>query len=111
MKLKSFLLIFVIALPSSAFAQEIDTTSGLIKNTGWELVRGNCGACHSLRLVTSNSGSKDEWLATIRWMQATQKLWQFDQKTEDTILSYLAENYPPLKASRRAAIPDHLLPE
>jgi hypothetical protein len=37
----------------------------------------------------------------IRWMQKTQGLWSFDEKTEDTILSYLAANYPPGKSSRR----------
>ena len=106
-------LLFIIwlILAFSTEAQEIDAVSGLIKNPGWKLVNANCSACHSIKLVPSNSGNRDEWLNTIRWMQETQKLWQFDPTTEDTILTYLATNYPAIKPSRRAAIPSHLMPE
>ena len=46
----------------------------------------------------------------IRWMQATQILWQFDPATETRILDYLADNYPPQPNHRRAAIPPSLRP-
>jgi mono/diheme cytochrome c family protein len=111
MKLKFFLLMLSFTLSHNAFTQEIDETSGLIKNTGWELVNANCSACHSIKLVTSNRGNKDEWLSTIRWMQATQKLWQFDPTTEDIILTYLAENYPAIRSNRRQSIPENLMPQ
>jgi hypothetical protein len=47
----------------------------------------------------------------IRWMQATQNLWQFDPATEQAILGYLADNYPPQPNRRRAPIPRSLMPE
>jgi len=46
----------------------------------------------------------------IRWMQATQNLWQFDPATEAGILDYLAKNYPPQANRRRAPIPPSLMP-
>jgi hypothetical protein len=46
----------------------------------------------------------------IRWMQAKQNLWQFDPDTENRIITYLAENYPPQDDRRRMAIPPHLMP-
>jgi hypothetical protein len=110
MKLKYVALLLSVIIPVQVYSQEIDDNTGLIKNTGWELVNANCSGCHSIKLVTSNSGNRDEWLATIRWMQATQKLWQFDPVTENIILNYLSENYPQIKSSRRKAIPDELMP-
>jgi len=76
----------------------------------WELVRGNCTACHSAKLITQQRGTAQQWLTMIRWMQKTQNLWQFDPGTEERIVSYLAENYPPDAARRRAAIPPNLMP-
>ena len=46
----------------------------------------------------------------IRWMQKKQNLWQFDPLTEERIIGYLADNYPPDAAQRRAALPPHLMP-
>jgi hypothetical protein len=46
----------------------------------------------------------------IRWMQETQNLWQFDIPTEQGILNYLANEYPPRVNRRRAPIPENLMP-
>jgi len=73
-------------------------------------VRANCIACHSAKLVTQQRGSAAQWLSMIRWMQAKQNLWQFDTTTEDKIVRYLADNYPPREDRRRAAIPPDLMP-
>lgn len=94
----------------AAVAAETDPATGLIKADGWEQVRIHCGGCHSHKLVTSQRADRDTWLAIIRWMQATQNLWQFDDATETAILDYLAANYPPAAGRRRAAIPPSLLP-
>ena len=91
-------------------APEKDAASGLVKDEGWELVRNNCVACHSLRLVTSQRADRQTWLDMIRWMQRTQNLWQLDRETERRILSYLAKNYPPQPDRRRAPIPPELMP-
>lgn len=91
-------------------APEVDAASGLIKDEGWELVRNNCVLCHSLKLVTSQRADRQTWLDIIRWMQATQNLWQFDAETEDQLLSYLSKNYPPQANRRRAPIAPDLMP-
>ena len=92
-------------------AAEIDEATGLIVGPGWEQVRIHCGGCHSHKLVTAQRGDRQTWLDMIRWMQATQNLWQFDPATEQAILGYLADNYPPQPNRRRAPIPRSLMPE
>jgi len=91
-------------------AQQIDEATGLTIGPHWELVRANCGGCHSLKLVTSQRADRQTWLDIIRWMQATQNLWQFDPDTESKILDYLAASYPPQPNRRRAPIPPTLMP-
>jgi hypothetical protein len=76
----------------------------------WELVRANCIACHSTRLITQQRGSAAQWLTMIRWMQEKQNLWQFEPEVETKIVNWLAENYPPSEDRRRAAIPPDLMP-
>ncbi len=93
-----------------ALAVEIDASSGLAKNPGWEQVRAHCGGCHSYALVISQRADRQTWLDMIRWMQATQNLWQFDAATEAKILDYLATSYPPQPNRRRAPIPPGLMP-
>jgi len=91
-------------------AIEVDAFTGLKLADDWELVRNNCIACHSPKLITQQSGSETQWLNMIRWMQAKQNLWQFDPETESKIVRYLATNYPPQADRRRAAIPPDLMP-
>ena len=89
---------------------QIDPVTGFKMNGDWELVRAHCTGCHSSRLVTQQRGTAQQWLAMIRWMQKKQNLWQFDTTTENRIITYLSENYPPDEARRRAAIPHELMP-
>ena len=89
---------------------ELDPVTGLIMAEHWEIVRANCTPCHSAKLVTQQRGTAQQWLTMIRWMQAKQNLWQFDPVTESRIIAYLADNYPPDAARRRAAIPAALMP-
>ncbi len=89
---------------------ELDAYTGLKMSGDWELVRNNCIACHSPKLITQQRGSEAQWLSVIRWMQAKQNLWQFDADTEAKIIAYLAQNYPPQADRRRAAIPPDLMP-
>jgi hypothetical protein len=106
-----FLAAFLVLLPAVAMpADEIDEATGLIRNPGWEMVRIHCGGCHSHALVTGQRADRQTWLDIIRWMQATQNLWQFDPATEEQILDYLADNYPPQPNRRRAPIPPSLRP-
>ncbi len=100
----------LLALAGTVHAAEIDAQTGLVKADGWLQVRAHCGGCHSHRLVTSQRADRGTWLEIIRWMQATQNLWQFDPATEEAILDYLAANYPPQPGRRRAPIPPWLMP-
>jgi len=107
-----FLIIAVSATAAAGAAEspELDRLTGLKMAGDWELVRNNCIACHSPKLITQQSGSEAQWLGMIRWMQKKQNLWQFDPETESRIIAYLAEYYPPQADRRRAAIPPDLMP-
>lgn len=98
-------------LPFVAVGADTDAASGLIKNPGWELVRAHCGGCHSHAVITQQRADRQTWLNIIRWMQATQNLWQFPADTESQILDYLAASYPLQPNRRRAPIPVSLMPD
>ena len=97
--------------PSTAIGAAIDPSTRLIQKPGWELVRAQCGGCHSYGLITNQRGDRQTWLETIRWMQRTQNLWELGVEVEAAILDYLAENYPPAGEFRRAPLPVYLMPE
>jgi len=81
----------------------IHVASGLVFDENFDLVRANCTACHSAKLITQNRMSREAWDKTIIWMQETQKLWDLGPNHEK-ILDYLEKNYAPLKAGRRKNI-------
>lgn len=98
-------------LPLAVPAAEFDEATGLKVADGWLDVRAHCGGCHSYAMVTNQRADRDTWRAMIRWMQATQNLWQFEPAVENAILDYLAANYAPGAAHRRAPLPEHLMPD
>ena len=111
MKRRWLTAVLLLGLSASGLtADELDQSTGLKIASGWEQVRAHCGGCHSHAIVTGQRADRQTWLDMIRWMQATQNLWQFDAYTETTILDYLAANYPPQPNRRRAPIPTSLLP-
>ena len=83
----------------------IHLESGLIVDEGYVIVRGVCGACHSLDLVTQNKATRDGWKDIIVWMQQTQNLSDLGEN-ETLILDYLAKNYAPTEQGRRAQLKD-----
>jgi hypothetical protein len=109
-KIKGLAAVAAMLLAAGSSLADVDEQTGLTINPGWELVRAHCGACHSYKLITTQRGDRNNWLDTIRWMQATQNLWQFDAATEAGILDYLAKNYAREDNRRRAPIPSSLLP-
>ncbi len=78
----------------------IHVATGLVYAEGFELVRATCTACHSAKLVTQNRASRQGWRDMIRWMQATQGLWDLGP-SEGPILDYLAKHYAPEEVGRR----------
>jgi cytochrome c5 len=109
-KIAAMVAVAVLVLPPAAAAVETDAESGLIVAPGWDTVKTNCTVCHSAQFITWQRGDRETWLSMIRWMQKTQGLWQLPPDTENTILDYLATNYPPGKASRRKNLPPAAMP-
>jgi cytochrome c5 len=110
---RTALVLLVLAASATVSGAEIarqDSDSGLLIAPGWEIVKTHCTVCHSAKFITFQRGDRATWTSMIRWMQKTQGLWQFDAKTEDTILTYLSKNYPPGKSSRRRNLPPGDLP-
>lgn len=90
---------------------EIDLGSGLVKTGAWEEVRGYCGSCHSLDLVTSQRNSAAGWQETIRTMQRLHNMVDLPASTEARIVDYLARHFAPQAVShRRAPLPARLMP-
>lgn len=80
---------------------ELDPESGLHLDESMFLVKGQCTACHSAKLITMNRFTRDGWVDKIRWMQKTQNLWDLGE-AEPQILDYLEKYYSPEpQASRR----------
>ncbi|PCI82489.1 MAG: hypothetical protein COB20_00040 [SAR86 cluster bacterium] len=91
-------------------AQESTASGELIQEEGWQLVRDNCTECHSSQIIVQNSGSREVWKSRIEWMQDSQGLGELGAELEGSILDYLATNYGQKTASRRQALPAHLMP-
>lgn len=81
----------------------IHVTSGLVYVDNFDIIRANCTACHSGKLVAQNRATREGWKQMIRWMQETQGLWDLG-KNEPIILDYLAKYYAPQEVGRRANI-------
>ncbi|MGS2740831.1 monoheme cytochrome C [Sinomicrobium sp. M5D2P17] len=81
----------------------IHVRTGLVEAEGLMTVVNNCTNCHSAKLITQNRMTKERWIATIRWMQETQNLWDLGAN-EDIIIDYLVQNYPPHKKGRRQGL-------
>ena len=83
----------------------IHMRTGLIEADGLMAVVNNCTNCHSAKLVTQNRMNEERWIATIRWMQETQNLWDLGNN-EAIIVNYLVTNYPPKNKGRREILSD-----
>ena len=78
----------------------LDADTGLIAEGEYLLVKGNCLACHSAKLVTQNRATREGWSQMIDWMQEKQGLWDLGPHREP-ILDYLATYYAPEESGRR----------
>ena len=103
--------VLVYSLTLQSTAAEIDQATGFIIADGWEVVRNNCIACHSAKLITQNHGTRNKWHAIIVWMQKTQGLQMLDADTMHTILTYLTAYYGPKENIRRMNLDPSLLPK
>jgi hypothetical protein len=79
----------------------MDPESGLVIDEQLIVVKGQCTACHSAKLISMNRFTREGWKEKITWMQQTQNLWDLGE-AEPAILDYLAKYYSPEpRASRR----------
>lgn len=83
----------------------IHLRTGLVEAEGLMAVVNNCTNCHSAKLVTQNRMNRERWIATIRWMQETQNLWNLGDQ-EEVIVNYLIANYPAPEKGRRPLLSD-----
>ncbi len=110
MRIATFAAVLAFSQLANGADAELDPATGFKMTGDWELVRNNCIACHSARLVTQQRATAGQWRTMIRWMQDKQNLWQFDPDVEERIITYLAENYPPEADRRRARLAAGLMP-
>ncbi|THH34965.1 hypothetical protein [Neolewinella litorea] len=89
----------------SRIVDGLDMDTGLIAEGDYLLVKGNCLACHSAKLVTQNRATREGWLEMIHWMQEKQGLWDLGAQ-EGPILDYLATYYAPEESGRRPPLED-----
>ncbi|PPK88883.1 hypothetical protein CLV84_1857 [Neolewinella xylanilytica] len=85
---------------ASRIVDGLDMDTGLIAEGEYLLVKGNCLACHSAKLVTQNRATREGWSQMIDWMQEKQGLWDLGPQREP-ILDYLATYYAPDESGRR----------
>lgn len=83
----------------------IHVRTGLKDAEGLMAVVNNCTNCHSAELVIQNRMDRERWIATIRWMQETQNLWNLGDN-EEIIIDYLVTNYPVMNSGRRSPLTD-----
>jgi len=88
----------------------LDPATGMKMAGDWELVRNNCIVCHSAQQFLRQKGTLVTWTEIVHWMQKDGGLWPLQPELEKKILTYLAENYGPSDAYRRAPIPATMMP-
>tara|TARA_R110002049_G_scaffold87533_1_gene221868 strand:+ start:15848 stop:16300 length:453 start_codon:yes stop_codon:yes gene_type:complete len=87
------------------FENGIHVATGFKQGEGLNEVIVSCTPCHSAKLVTQNRATKEGWVGIIRWMQATQNLWDLGDN-ETIIADYLAKHYAPEEMGRRKPLND-----
>ena len=77
---------------------KIDTETGLINDPSLMMVKAQCTACHSSKLILQHRFTRAGWLERIRWMQQYHKLWDLGD-SEKVVLDYLEKHYGPETAA------------
>lgn len=97
--LKKIVFVLFVCFASFAAATDekteykINPETGLIIDDNSSLVEINCLACHNAGLIVNMHASREAWIATIRWMQDSEGLWEIPKEDEDKILDYLTKHY------------------
>ncbi|WP_420150002.1 hypothetical protein [Spirosoma sp.] len=86
----------------SADTVKIDAETGLINDPNLMMVKSQCTACHSSKLILQHRFTRAGWLERIRWMQKYHKLWDLGE-SEKVVLDYLEKHYGPQSGEAKAA--------
>lgn len=77
---------------------KIDAESGMINDPNLMMVKAQCTACHSSKLILQHRFTRAGWVERIRWMQKYHKLWDLGE-SEKVVLDYLEKHYGPENAA------------
>ncbi|WP_018620338.1 hypothetical protein [Spirosoma luteum] len=80
---------------SSADTLKKDAESGLVDAPNLMMIKAQCTACHSSKLILQHRFTRAGWLDRIRWMQKYHKLWDLGE-SEKVVLDYLETYYSPV---------------
>ncbi|GAB3801293.1 hypothetical protein GCM10028819_28240 [Spirosoma humi] len=83
---------------STADTVKIDAESGMINDPNLMMVKAQCTACHSSKLILQHRFTRAGWVERIRWMQKYHKLWDLGE-SEKVVLDYLEKHYGPQNAA------------
>jgi hypothetical protein len=81
---------------------KIDAESGLVDSPSLMMVKAQCTACHSSKLILQHRFTRAGWTERIRWMQKYHKLWDLGE-SEKVVLDYLETYYGPSAVQTKAA--------
>jgi hypothetical protein len=82
---------------------KIDAESGLVNDANLMMVKAQCTACHSSKLILQHRFTRAGWQERIRWMQKYHKLWDLGE-SENVVLDYLEKYYGPSSTPAKAAL-------
>ncbi len=77
---------------------KIDAETGLANDANLMMVKSQCLACHSSKLILQHRFTRAGWQERIRWMQTYHKLWALGE-SEKVVLDYLEKHYGPQTAA------------
>lgn len=80
---------------------KIDAESGLVDSPSLMMVKAQCTACHSSKLILQHRFTRAGWTERIRWMQKYHKLWDLGE-SEKVVLDYLEKYYGPSAVEAKA---------
>jgi len=97
--LKGTALVFLML--ATAFPGVAQDDTALPDGAGKAIVQKMCVGCHSLKTVTSNHGTKEQWSDTVQQMVSRGA----DGTDEEiaTVIDYLAKNFPPVEKDKNGA--------
>ena len=95
------LLSIVLAAAAPVIAQGNDVK--LPEGEGKAVVQKMCTGCHNLKTVTSKHATKDQWNTIVQQM-VSRGADGTDEEIE-TVINYLAKNFPPQKDEKQESAP------